>query len=197
MARDTIDDEGLSAAEAQALREMAPPPGLAFNITRIGHVVLRVQDLPRSVRFYTGVLGFRVSDVYPPSMMPGGMVFLRMNTDHHGLALVGGAGEAHEDGALHHLAFEVATLAEVLHAREHLRAAGATITFEGRRRAGCQVAVEFHDPDGHALEIYWGLDQIGSDGRSRPAQQWRPAASIEAAIADPPPGQDLLLPRRR
>ena len=141
MARDTIDVAGLTSPEAQALREMAPPPGLAFNITRIGHVVLRVQDLPRSVRFYTGVLGFRVSDVYPTSMMPGGMVFLRMNTDHHGLALVGDAGEPGGRGALHHLAFEVATLDEVLRAREHLRAAGVPILFEGRRRAGCQVAV--------------------------------------------------------
>ena len=35
------------------------------------------RNLERSRRFYTEVLGFKISDVYPGNMMPGGMVFLR------------------------------------------------------------------------------------------------------------------------
>ena len=62
--------------------------------------------------------------------------------------------------------------------------------FEGRRRAGCQLAIEFTDPDGHNLEIYWDIDQVGSDGRVRPAEEWKGATSLEAAIADPVVGQD-------
>ena len=193
MARDRVDHEGLSSPEARALREMTPPPGLPFRIGRIGHVVLKVADLARSVGFYTRVLGFRVSDVYPDSMMPGGMVFMRCNADHHGVALVGGAGAPATGTEFHHMAFEVATLDEVVRARAHLRAIGVPIDFEGRRRAGCQVAVEFRDPDGHCLEIYWGLDQIGSGGEVRPAEEWRAASTLEAAIADPPPGQDTTL----
>ena len=65
--------------------------------------------------------------------------------------------------------------------------------FEGRRRAGCQVAIEFRDPDGHCLEIYWGLDRIGSGGEVRPPEEWRAASMLESAIADPPPGQDTTL----
>ena len=193
MARDVIDHEGLSSPENRSLREMAPPPGLPFRIGRIGHVVLKVADLARSVDFYTRNLGFRVSDAYPDSMMPGGMVFLRCNADHHGVALVGGANEPATGNEFHHMAFEVATLDEVVRARDHLRANGIPIDFEGRRRAGCQVAVEFRDPDGHCLEIYWGLDQIGSGGEVRPPEEWRAAATLEAAIADPPPGQDTTL----
>lgn len=68
-----------------------PPP---FQVRKIGHVVLRVRDLQKSVDFYTGVLGFKVSDVYPEDMMPGGMVFMRFGGDHHGVALVGGMKEA-------------------------------------------------------------------------------------------------------
>jgi catechol 2,3-dioxygenase len=45
--------------------------------------------MERSVRFYTEVLGLRISDVYPDGMVPGGMVFMRFNEDHHGVALVG------------------------------------------------------------------------------------------------------------
>ena len=56
-----------------------------------------------------------------------------------------------------------------------------------------QIAVEFLDPDGHHLEIYWGLDQIGSEGIARPAPEWRGATSLEAALANPPPGQKPVL----
>jgi catechol 2,3-dioxygenase-like lactoylglutathione lyase family enzyme len=167
-----------------------PPP---FSLNKIGHVVLMVADLRRSVEFYTGVLGFKVSDIYGEDMMPGGMVFMRCNADHHGVALVGGAGGPENQRGLHHMAFEVSTLDEVFRARNHLRERGATIVFEGRRRAGVQIAVEFLDPDGHNLEIYWGLDQVGADGVSRPAQEWRGAKSLEQAVANPPPGQVPVL----
>jgi catechol 2,3-dioxygenase-like lactoylglutathione lyase family enzyme len=169
------------------------PPGLPFRIARLGHVVLNVTDLARSVKFYTQVLGFSVSDIYPPEMMPGGMVFMRCSADHHGVALVGSLTRISQSFELNHLAFEVATLDEVLRARDHLRRHGVTIDFEGRRRAGCQIAVEFRDPDGHRLEIYWGVDQVGSDGAVRPSSEWKGVDSLAAAIADPVRGQDTTL----
>ena len=70
---------------------------MEFELRKIGHVVLNVSDLEASVRFYTEVLGMKVSDRYPDSMMPGGMVFLRVSTDHHGVALVGGGTKAKGD----------------------------------------------------------------------------------------------------
>jgi hypothetical protein len=66
-------------------------------------------------------------------------------------------------------------------------------TLKTRRRAGCQIAVEFRDPDNHRLEIYWGIDQIGSDGQVRPPSEWKGARSLEDAIADPVRGQDTTL----
>ena len=63
--------------------------------------------------------------------------------DHHGVALVGAAQEQAKNLELHHLAFEVSTLEEVVRVRDHLRAHKVPIDFEGRRRAGCQIAVEF------------------------------------------------------
>jgi catechol 2,3-dioxygenase len=193
MPRGVVDLEGLKSPAAQALRNMAPPAGLPFKVQKLGHVVLKVQDMRRAVAFYTGVLGFRVSDVYPETMMKGGMVFLRCNNDHHCLALVGGAKDEASARELHHLAFELATLEELLRAREHLRRHGVTIDYEGRRRAGCQMAVEFRDPDNHFLELYWGLDQVGSDQRVRPPEEWREEATLEGAIANAPPGQDTTL----
>ena len=75
---------------------MNPP----FAVQKIGHAVVNVADLEKSMHFYTEVLGFRVSDIYPDGMMPGGMVFLRCNGDHHCLALIGGAPPAGGRGAL-------------------------------------------------------------------------------------------------
>ncbi len=179
--------------DEQRLREMTRPHGLPYRITKIGHVVLNVSDLERSVRFYTEILGFQVSDIYPTDMVPGGMVFMRCNTDHHGVALVGGLDGPAGARELHHMAFEVGTLDEVLQARDHLEASGVTIDFHGRRRAGCQIAVEFRDPDGHRLEIYWGLDTVGNDGTVRPASEWKWAHSLEEAVDDPVRGQDTTL----
>jgi catechol-2,3-dioxygenase len=94
---------------------------------------------------------------------------------------------------LHHMAFEVGSLDEVFRSRDHLRKHNVPIHFEGRRRAGVQIAIEFRDPDGHNLEIYWGIDQIGSEGIVRPEEQWKSVRSLEAAIANPVEGQDTTV----
>ena len=162
-----------------------------FELKKIGHVVLNVSDLEAAVRFYTEVLGLQISDRYPETMVPGGMVFMRCNTDHHGVALVGGASKL-ERSSLNHFAFEVGSPDEVFRARAWLRSHNVPIVFEGRRRAGCQIAIEFQDPDGNNVEIYWGIDQIGTEGHVRPASEWRPARSLEEAVANPVTGQRLL-----
>jgi catechol 2,3-dioxygenase len=162
-----------------------------FALRKLGHVVLNVTDLDASVRFYTEVLGLSVSDRYPDTMVPGGMVFMRCNTDHHGVALVGGAAKL-EKTTLNHFAFEVGSPDEVFRAREWLSKHGVPIVFEGRRRAGCQLAVEFRDPDGNNLEIYWGIDQVGTDGSVRPPSEWRQALTLEDAVANPVKGQKQL-----
>ena len=165
---------------------------LPFQLRKLGHVVLNVTDLEAAVRFYTGVLGLEVSDRYPDTMVPGGMVFLRCNADHHGVALVGGAGKS-DRSSLNHFAFEVATLDEVFRARTWLSKHDVPIVFEGRRRAGCQIAVEFQDPDGNNLEVYWGIDQVGTSGYVRPPSEWRQARTLEDAVANLVPGQRLPL----
>ena len=137
---------------------------MEFQLRKIGHVVLNVTDLERSLRFYTEVLGLQVSDRYPDTMVPGGT-------------------------SLNHFAFEVGSVEEVFRARAWLRAREVPIVFEGRRRAGCQIAIEFRDPDGNNLEIYWNIDQIGTEGAVRPASEWRQAKTLEDAVANPVKGQ--------
>jgi catechol 2,3-dioxygenase-like lactoylglutathione lyase family enzyme len=186
-----MEKEGMY--DPDRVRSLQRPLGLPFRIGKLGHVVLNVRDVERSARFYTELLGFQISDVYPEEMVPGGMVFLRGNPDHHGIALVGSMTEEATNADLNHIAFEVATLDEVVRAHDYLHRNGVAIDFAGRRRAGCQIAVEFRDPDNHRLEIYWGIDQIGSDGQVRPPSEWKGARSLDDAIADPVRGQDTTL----
>ncbi len=178
------------AIDIDKLKTIAPPEAMPYKIRRLGHVVLQVSDLERSLVFYTKVLGFKVTELYSEELQPGGFAFLRCNTDHHSIALVGTGTGRSRHTELHHIAFEVGSLAEVFNVRERLREQGATITFEGQRRAGCQIAVEFLDPDGHCLEIYWGLDQIATNGYVRPASEWKALRTLEAAVANPVVGQD-------
>ena len=136
---------------------------MPFAITKIGHVVLNCRDLERSVRFYTQILGFKVSDIYEPDMVPGGMVFMRFNADHHGVGLVGDMPDVAQNIELHHLAFEVADLDQLLQLREHLERNNVTIDFQGRRRppgAGRARRRRRHDAP---------ADQHRAAGRRRPA----------------------------
>ena len=126
-------------------------------------------------------------------MVPGGMVFMRCATTITASASSAAWKANCEHIELNHVAFEVATLDEMLPRAHHLEKMGVPIDFEGRRRAGTQIAVEFRDPDGHRLEIFWGLDQVGIDGRIRPAAEWKWAHSLEEAIDDPARGQDTTL----
>ena len=81
-----------------------------FNILKLGHVAYRVLDVQKVVKFYTEVLGFRVSD-----WRGDFFVFMRCNTDHHTLNFI-----IDEKPQLHHIAFEVVDWAEINKAVDYL-----------------------------------------------------------------------------
>lgn len=84
------------------LRAIRPPDGLPFKIRRLGHVVLQVTDLGRSLLFYTQALGFKVTEIYSEDLQPGGFAFLRCDTHQNGTicgAMVW-AGDAHNSRSL-------------------------------------------------------------------------------------------------
>lgn len=189
-----VDLDAINDPAIDAIKAMEPPEDLPFKIFKLGHAVMIVEDVERSVQFYTQVMGFKVSDIYPESMQEGKMVFMRFNEDHHGIGLVGTGKRPSGHEELHHMAFEVATIDEVFRMREHLEKNGVKVDFDGRRRAGAQVSVEFEDPDGHRLEVFYALDKVKWDGSDiRPPEEWRPYLSLEEAVDDAPPGQDTTM----
>ncbi len=157
------------------------------RIKKLGHVVIQVRDLERSVRFYTEVLNFRVSD----DATAGG-VFLTAIGDHHTIGLFPSDGENAEipsKGAvrLHHFAFQVETLEELFEIRAYLRERGVPIVWEGRRAMGAHTSVEFLDPDGYHLELYHDMDQLAPGARSRPRDPGARHDTLEKSRDNPKP----------
>lgn len=155
-----------------------------INVEKLGHMVYEVSDIERSVRFWTEIMGFQVSD-----RNEFGMVFLRSGSDHHAIGLCPTnktALPAPESGLLFsHLAMQVANVEALFAARTFLRERGVKIVFEGRKGPGGNIGLEFEDPDGYVFEIYAGMDQVGDDGRVRPPEQWIRVRSLEEAVAKP------------
>jgi catechol 2,3-dioxygenase len=171
-------------AHAPAQSATRPSP---VRIRKLGHVVIQVRNVERSMRFYTEVLNFRVSD----NASAGG-VFLTAVGDHHTIGLFPSDGDNAEipaEGAvrLHHFAMQVGSLDELFEIRAYLKERGVPIVFEGRRALGGHTSVEFLDPDGYHLELYYDMDQIGLDGRSRPRNPGARITSLEAARDNPKP----------
>jgi catechol 2,3-dioxygenase-like lactoylglutathione lyase family enzyme len=157
------------------------------KVKKIGHVVFKARDIEASTKFWTEVMGFQVSD-----RNEIGMVFFRTASDHHTIALApaknGSEAHSKECPGFDHCAMEIGSVGELFKIRDHLKKHGVKIAFEGRRGAGCNVGVEFLDPDGNMIELYASMDQIGWEGQSRPREQWSRATTLEDAVAKPVPG---------
>jgi catechol 2,3-dioxygenase-like lactoylglutathione lyase family enzyme len=155
------------------------------KVKKIGHFVYEVSDIERSVRFWTEVMGFEVTESNEL-----GIVFLHYGSDHHGIGLI--ATDAKRRGELpasklQHLALEVENVEALLAARDYLKRNNVPIVFEGRKGAGSNYGLNFLDPDGNQFELYCDIDQIDASGRIRPSAQWRRAKTLEDAIAKPLP----------
>jgi catechol 2,3-dioxygenase-like lactoylglutathione lyase family enzyme len=170
-------------AEAAVAAKTGKTP---IKVKKLGHFVYEVSDLERSKKFWTEIMGFKVSDTNEI-----GMVFLYTAGDHHSIALVPSkhAQRASKESGLrfHHLAMEVDDVETLFKARDFLRDHGIATTYEGRRGPGGNIGLEFQDPDGYTFEIYVDMDQIGADDRTRPSSQFRRALSLEEAVANPLP----------
>ncbi len=167
------------AERADVLPETTP-----VKVKKVGHVVFRVSNVEQTTKFWTDIMGFRISD-----RNEKGMVFLRNASDHHtiGLAAAAEAGELPKKNrpGFDHCALEVGSISELFEIRDFLRAKNIPITFEGRKGPGCNTGIEFLDPNGYTIELYAAMDQIGPDGKSRPASEWIRAKSLEEAAANP------------
>lgn len=111
-----------------------------------GHMLLMVQDVPRSVGFYVDQLGFSVRPAKP---LADGRPFTAF---HQGVAVVGGRAPSHRQ--IDHIAFEVN---DVRALRDKLKK--SDVEFQQDLHDGPYgLTIYVTDPDGTRVELY----QVGA-----------------------------------
>jgi catechol 2,3-dioxygenase-like lactoylglutathione lyase family enzyme len=159
---------------------MLPRP---FKITKIGPVSLFVEDVGRAEAFYAGRLGFAKSEevVYRGARC----VFLRCGAEHHSLGLFPkelrqGLGLSAHTSCMS-FGVEVGSYAQLREAVRFLERRGVTLidSIPPELYPGIDYAAFALDPDGHCIQLYYYMEQVGWDGRVRPAAQRRPVTRGE------------------
>jgi len=135
------------------------PDFTAHPETRIGHVHLKVAEIPRALTFWRDVLGLTVTLERP------GAVFLSAGGYHHHIALntwesEGGTPPPAYHTGLYHVALlypDRPALAAVLK-----RVLDCGVKLDGASDHGVSEALYLRDPDGNGVELY----------RDRPRGEW-------------------------
>lgn len=150
---------------------------------RIGHVVLNVASLVRSVPFYRDVLGLtEVARLGPREreILGTDMVFFAFGGNHHDLALreVPNARAANDESAgLAHVAIRIGDRREQLAAcLRHLRESGVAI--DHTRDHAVSLSIYLKDPDGIVIEMF--VDGDPETWRTNPSA----VATVEPLILD-------------
>jgi catechol 2,3-dioxygenase-like lactoylglutathione lyase family enzyme len=161
-----------------------------FKIRRLGHFGFNVTRIDECLAFYTDLLGFRISDeldfglrVPDPAVFEGlgptKGYFLRYGTDHHAfvlfprrvfekLAALRGAPPARPDNNINQITWQVGSLGEISRAIAWFQERGVRLARSGRDMPGSNWHTYLFDPDTHMNELYYGIEQIGWDGYSKP-----------------------------
>ncbi len=151
----------------------------AVQPRRFQHITLRTPDLETTAEFYTQILGFRVSD-----WVGQDMVWVRCNPDHHGVAV-----SRYPRKMMHHFAFEVKDMSELVHQAEHMAHHDYTLLYgPGRHGPGNNLFIYFFDPEENIIEFAADMQQIWDDEAHEPkvwdpngrwSNQWGPPARQE------------------
>jgi catechol 2,3-dioxygenase-like lactoylglutathione lyase family enzyme len=138
-------------------------PDVSFS-----HFGMWVENLPRMVRFYTGLLGYVVSDRGPLNTPTGRHPFAFLTRDaaeHHQLVLAGGRPANLAFNPINQLSFRVDSLATLraYYARVTSKPYAALVSDIHPVCHGNALSLYFRDPEGNRIELYidtpWYVNQ--------------------------------------
>ncbi len=163
-----------------------------FKIRRLGHFGFNNAKMEESLRFYTELLGFHISDVLDfgarvedPKLIEGmgdpKGYFTHHGGDHHSFVLFNKlVREAMDKNrrfapgiTINQITWQVGSLQEVSEATPWIKSHGQTIQRTGRDMPGSNWHTYFYDPDGFTNEMYYGIEQIGWMGFSKPKPMYK------------------------
>jgi len=161
-----------------------------FKIRRLGHFGFNVVNMDEAKRFYIDLLGFKISDVagFFTSRLTDeqraklksqdGGYFTRHNTDHHTFVLFNKQamdmlrGVDYNPVTINQITWQVGSLQEVGDAAKWLSERGAPLQRVGRDMPGSNWHAYVNDPAGHTNELYYGIEQVGWEGYSKPRSMY-------------------------
>ena len=149
-----------------------------FKITRVGPVKLFVDDYEKLKRWHTEVLGFTLTEEV---LWQGERcAFLRCNNEHHSLGIFPkswrkklGLSETTSNLSF---GLQLANYRQLQDAVKFLRGHGVRVETDiipPALHPGIDYAAYAFDPDGHCLELYYSMEQVGWDGKPRPQEMRR------------------------
>ena len=160
-----------------------------FRLRRLGHFGFYGRDMEKSLSFYRDLLGFQVTDTLdfgPRARDPKDLdglgdtrgYFMRYGTDHHAFVLfpyrvrkaIDYDGRMADGVTINQITWQVGSLREVRHATDWFGETGVDYQRTGRDLPGSNWHVYPIDPDGHVNELFYGIEQIGWDGLSKPRE---------------------------
>jgi len=148
-----------------------------FKITRVGPVSLFVADVERAEAFYSEHLGFVKSEeiVYRGARC----VFLRCGAEHHSVGLfpreLRRTLGLSEHTTCMSFGLQVGTYAQLRAAVAFLKSHGVKFvdSIPPELSPGIDYSAFALDPDGHYLQLYYYMEQVGWNGRVRTAAERR------------------------
>jgi catechol 2,3-dioxygenase-like lactoylglutathione lyase family enzyme len=190
-------DKGLDVLGGHRTRETLPETydveGVLlprpFKITKIGPVNLFVADVDRAEAFYVNRLGFTRSE--ETTYRGGRCVFLRCGAEHHALGLFPRELQRplglSEHTTCMSFGVEVGSYAQLREARAFLKSHGVTFvdSIPPELYPGVDYAAFALDPDGHCIQLYYYMEQVGWDGQVRPASQRRRVGPVWPETIEP------------
>jgi catechol 2,3-dioxygenase-like lactoylglutathione lyase family enzyme len=160
-----------------------------FKITKIGPVRLFVADVDKATAFYTRHLGFAVSE--ETTYRGARCVFLRCGAEHHSVALYPKELRAtlglSEHTSCLSFGVEVANYAQLRAAVDFLKSRGVRFvdSIPPELYPGTDYAAFALDPDGHCIQLYYYMEQVGWDGRVRKTSERRQVSSVWPEALEP------------
>ena len=144
---------------------------------RWSHAVVYVRDMEAMLDFYTGVLGFEVTDRGPlgPEDGPEIVFMSQVETDHHQIAFLDVRKDNDAPNSVNHFAFRVESLDDV-------KALNARLVEDGRTEGinplthGNAWSIYFSDPEGNGIEVFCDSPWHVAQPQARP---WDIEASNE------------------
>ncbi|WP_168787921.1 VOC family protein [Paraburkholderia aromaticivorans] len=151
-----------------------------FKAVRLGHLGVWTAETEASEARLIDLFGLRQTERMTGKEGELLGCFTTCNTDHHALVAINPATADperrayYEAGAtLNQISFQVNSLREVNEAYRFFNASGIKVQRIGRDLPGSNWAVYAYDPDGHRVELFYGMEQVGWQGRSKPAAMYK------------------------